>query len=394
MAGTTTLILGGGWGGLTAAHHLRSNLPTEHRIVVVERSHTFAICVSYLWLMNGKRDNLTQIQRDMAQLKRPGIEWVHAEALSLDPANLVVKTSEGELSGDYVVLALGAELAPDAVPGFDEAAHNLYDGVGATELRTALEQFAGGRLVVLVAGTPFRCPAAPYEAAMLVEALLRERGLRDRTELSFYTPEPQPMGAAGPEVGQALVDMLSSKGISYHPMHTVETIDPESKTLEFADTSVAFDLLVGIPPHRPPALLAAAGLVDETGYVPVHPQTLEIVSEVEILEVAYPGVFAIGDATSVRLHNSMLLPKAGVFAEAQATVVADAIAADIRGEPSTSRFDGTGFCYVEVGDGLAAYGSGDFFAFPEPRVKLEPPNPEMWKAKEEYEQLLENWFDN
>ncbi|MEE8492189.1 MAG: FAD/NAD(P)-binding oxidoreductase [Acidimicrobiia bacterium] len=393
MTGSTILILGGGWGGLATAHHLRRDLAPEHRIVVVERSDTFSMCVSYLWLMNGKRQSLTQVRREMATLKRPGIEWVQAEALSLDPIDRTVDTSEGRLTGNYVVLALGAELAPDAVAGFDEAAHNLYDGAGAVGLRAALESFTGGQIVVLVAGTPFRCPAAPYEAAMLVEAELRERGIRDRTEMSFYTPEPRPMLVAGRAVSDALENMLSEKGIGYHPQHQVESIEPDTRTLHFADKTVPYDLLIGIPPHRPPALLAAAGLADDTGYVPVHPQTLEILSNLETLEVAYPGVYAIGDVTSIRLLNQLLLPKAGVFAEAQAQVVADAIASEIRGEPRSANFDGQGSCYVETGDGLAAYGSGDFYAYPEPRVKLEDPTTAARQAKEEYEQLLDAWFE-
>jgi sulfide:quinone oxidoreductase len=359
---------------------LRRDLAPEHRIVVVERSDTFSVCVSYLWLMNGKRQSLTQVQREMATLKRPDIECVQAEALSLDPTNRTVDTSEGRLTGDYVVLALGAELAPDAVAGFDAAAHNLYDGAGAVGLRAALGDFTGGRIVVLVAGTPFRCPAAPYEAAMLVEAELRERGIRDRTEMSFYTPEPRPMLVAGRAVSDALENMLSEKGIGYHPQHQVESIEPDTRTLHFADKTVPYDLLIGIPPHRPPALLAAAGLADDTGYVPVHPQTLEILSNLETLEVAYPGVYAIGDVTSIRL-------------EAQAQVVADAIASEIRGEPRSANFDGQGSCYVETGDGLAAYGGGDFYAYPEPRVKLEDPTTAARQAKEEYEQLLEAWFE-
>jgi sulfide:quinone oxidoreductase len=173
----------------------------------------------------------------------------------------------------------------------------------------------------------------------------------------------------------------------------VESIEPDTRTLHFADKTVPYDLLIGIPPHRPPALLAAAGLADDTGYVPVHPQTLEILSNPETLEVAYPGVYAIGDVTSIRLLNQLLLPKAGVFAEAQAQVVADAIASEIRGEPRSANFDGQGSCYVETGDGLAAYGSGDFYAYPEPRVKLEDPTTAARQAKEEYEQLLDAWFE-
>lgn len=393
MAGKTVLILGGGWGGLTAAHHLRGLLSDEHRIVVVERNDTFGFCVSNLWLMTGERRDLDQVRRKMEHLKRPGIEWVHAAATNFDPAARTVETDAGRLSGDYVVIALGAELAPEAVPGFSEAAHNLYDGDGAAELGLKLEGFEEGQIVVLVAGAPFKCPPAPYEAAMLLEALARKRGIRDRVELSLYTPEPQPMGVAGPEIGEELVGMLSARGIGYHPLHAVTRIETGPDALYFDDRAVPFDLLIGVPPHRAPRLITDAGLTDDSGYVPVHPQTLEILADAENLQTQYPNVFAIGDVTAIRLLNSMLLPKAGVFAEAQAQVVAATIAADVQGEEPPAGFDGRGFCYVEVGDGQAAYGSGDFYAYPGPRVSLEPPTAEARRAKGEYEQLLDSWFD-
>jgi len=393
MASRTVLILGGGWGGLTLAHHLRGLLSSEHRVVVVEHNDKFGLHVSNMWLMAGERTGLDQVQRDMGKLKREGIEWVHTQAQQLDPVTRVVETDAGRLSGDYVVIALGAELASHSVPGFAAGALNLYDPEGAVEIREALERFDGGKIVVLVGGVPFRCPAAPYEAAMLVEAFLRERGIRDQTDLSLYTPEPQPMGVAGPAVGEALVGMLEERRIGYHPKQTVTKIEPESRTLHFGNQVVFFDLLIGVPPHRAPSLVTDAGLVDATGYVPVHPQTMEILSDPDTLQVHYPGVFAIGDVASIRLLNAMLLPKAGVFAEAQAQVVATAIADDIRGELSRARFDGNGFCYVEVGDGLAAYGSGDFFAYPAPRVRIDPPTEEYRRAKEEYEQVLDTWFD-
>ena len=392
MSGPTTLILGGGWGGLTAAHHLRGLLSPEHRIVVVERNDTFGLGVSNLWLMTGEREGLDQVRRDMHMLKSQGIEWVHAEASSFDPETRAVDTAAGRLAGDYVVLALGAETAPEAVPGFSEAAFNLYEAEAALELHAALERFEGGKIVVLVAGAPFRCPAAPYEAGMLIEAMIRNRGVRDQIELSLYTPEPHPMLVAGPAVGEALESMLRDRGIVYHPQRTLTSVDPESRTIHFEEGTVPCDLLVGIPPHQAPTLMAEAGLIDDSGYVPVHPQTLEILSDPETLEVQYPGVFAIGDMTAVRLLNSMLLPKAGVFAEAQAQVVAASIAAKIQGEPRPHGYDGYGFCYVEVGDGLAANGSGDFYAYPGPRVTLETPSASARRAKEEYEQVLDTWF--
>lgn len=394
MSGKTVLILGGGWGGLTIAHHLRSLLPPEHRVVIVERNSHFSLHVSNLWLMTGERSHRGHVERPMKALKRDGIEWIHAEARGLDPVRRTVTIETGELSADYLVIALGAELAPQVIPGFEEAAFNLYEVEGAIQLHQALEAFGGGKIVVLVAGVPFRCPAAPYEAAMLMASALRERSIGDRSEVALYTPEAHPMAVTGPAVGEALESMLEEKTVSYHPQHQVTEIDPVSRTVYFGEVTTTFDLLVGIPAHKAPPVVRDAGLIDDSGYIPVHPQTLEVLGDVDTLETRFENVFAIGDVTSVRLLNQMLLPKAGVFAEGEAAVVAAAIAADVAGEPKPRGFDGAGFCYVEVGEAMAAHGSGDFYAYPAPRVTLEMPTKEARNAKEEYERVLETWFES
>lgn len=393
MGAKMVLVLGGGWGGLTAAHHLRGLLPQEHRVVVVERNATFTLGPSHMWLMTGERQRLNDVTRGMDALKRPGIELVRSDIHSIDPVARTVATGTGSLSGDYVIIALGAELAPELLPGFSEAAHNLYDPAGAADLGGVLEAFQGGRIVVLVAGAPFRCPAAPYEAAMLVEASMRRRGIREQCHISLFTPEPRPMGAAGPAIGDALEAMMSERGIDYFREHVATSVEPAAQTIQFGERSVPYDLLIGVPPHRPPSVVADAGLVGAAGYVPVHPQTLEILSDPDTLETRHPNVYAIGDVTAVRLLNSMLLPKAGVFAEGEARIVATAIAADILGEPAPRGFDGKGMCYVEIGDGMAAFGSGDFYAYPGPRVRLDEPSAASRRAKEEYELLLDAWFD-
>jgi sulfide:quinone oxidoreductase len=393
MAGKAILILGGGWGGLTAAHQLRGMLSSEHRILVIERSATFSLGVSHLGLMTGERQSVSQIQRDMAKLKRPGIEWVHGEVHRVDPDTRSVETSSGEFYGDYLVLALGAELDPESIPGLAESAFNLYEADEAAALHDELERFDRGRIVVLVAGAPFRCPAAPYEAAMLIEGWTRSHGIRDQIEIELYTPESIPMAVAGPAVGDALRTFMDSRGIGHHFEHQVTNIDSTTRTIRFGDEAVSYDLLVGIPPHRAPAALGTEGLVDSTGYVSVHPQTLQLLSDRDTLEVRCPGVYAIGDVAAVRLMNDMALPKAGVFAEGEARVVAAQIAAEINGEPRPGVYDGHGFCYVDVGDGLAAYGTGDFYAYPAPRVTLKEPSEAGRRAKEDYESLLDDWFE-
>jgi len=377
MSGKTVLILGGGIGGLTAATHLRRlSSPAEPRIVVVERKRAFSACMANLWIMTGERKDPREGQRELGALSNAAIEVVHADVQSIDPAAKTVQTTAGKLEGDYIIIALGAELNPRAVPGFAEAALNLYDTQGALHIQRALEEFEGGRIIVLIARTPFSCPAAPYEAAFLIDSLLRERGVRHRSEIALYTPEDQPMLVAGPAVGAALVKMLEERGIELHWEQIPMKIDPASRRILFELEDTTFDLLVGVPAHKVPQSVRESQLVDASGWVPVDATTLQ---------TRHPGVFAIGDVTAVRLANGMFLPKAGVFADGQARVVAENIAAEIGGGGAPSQFNGYGFCYVEVGDGMAAYGSGSFYGLPGPRVTLEPPSDRFRKEKEEIE---------
>jgi sulfide:quinone oxidoreductase len=376
MSGKRILILGGGIGGLAAAGHLRRLLPRDHEIVVVEKKETFSLCMANLWLMTGERESLQEGERQLAELAKKGIEWVRGEVEMLDPNRRIVQTTAGTLDGDYLIVALGAERAPQAVPGFPEAALNLYEADGALKIREALADFSGGRIVVLVSRTPFSCPAAPYEAAFLIDSVLRERGVRDRSEIAIYTPEDQPMPVAGPAVGAPLVEMLTERGIEFHKEQIALKIDAASRKVLFEIDETSYDLLVGVPGHKAPRSVRESQLVDASGWVPVDAATLQ---------TRHPGVFAIGDVTAIRLANGMFLPKAGVFADGHARVVAENIAAEIGGSGGTSQFKGYGFCYVEVGGGVAAYGAGNFYGLPGPRVTLEQPAERFRKEKEEIE---------
>jgi sulfide:quinone oxidoreductase len=333
-----------------------------------------------LWLMTGERQRAEEGERELSSLAERGIEWVRAEIAAIDPVARTVGTSAGTLEGDYVVIALGAERHPEAVPGFAEAALNLYEPAGAVRIREALETFPGGRVVVLVARTPFSCPSAPYEAAFLVESLLRRRGVRERSQVAVYTPEDLPMPVAGPEVGSELVRMLKEHGIEFHAEQIVMRIEPASRTARFELEDAKFDLLIGVPPHRAPGALRAAKLTDASGWVPVDASSLR---------TRYVGVYAIGDATSIRLPVGMFLPKAGVFADEQARIVAENIAAEIAGKAAGKRFNGHGFCYIEIGDNMAAYGAGNFYGIPAPTISLEPPSTRFCKEKHEIERAAQ-----
>ncbi len=365
----TVLVLGGGIGGAAAANALRERLGERHRIVVVDRDADQVFAPSLLWLMVGQR-RPAAISRPLARMLRPGIEVVRSEVRGLDPVTRRVTTDAGELTGDAVVIALGADLAPEAIPGYAEAAHDFFTLDGAGRFADALAAFSGGRVVVAISALPFKCPAAPYEAAFLIDADLRRRGLRDRSTIELHTPEPAPMPVAGPVLGRAVVDLLSERGIRYFPGHPVAGYDAAASEVRFTDqTAVGFDLLAAVPPHRPPAVIAGSGLAGPSGWIPVDRETLETRST---------NVFAIGDATAIPLANGKLLPKAGVFAHAEARVAAAQIASRLEGG-SAARFDGNGYCWVELGAGVAGFASGNFFADPEPAVTLRRPS-RTWHA--------------
>jgi len=341
--------------------------------VVVEQKETFSLCMSNLWLMTGERQTPEEAERPMSGLEQKGIEWLRGEVQTVDPKTRTVRTSVGSLDADYLIVALGAERNPGAVPGFAEGALNLYDAEGAQHIRRALAGFSGSRIVVLISRTPFSCPAAPYEAAFLIEDVLRKRGVRERTEIAVYTPEDLPMPVAGPIVGESLVQMLREHGIEFHSEQIVLKIDAANRRILFEIDETSYDLLVGVPPHAAPQVARESGLVDATGWIPVDQGTLE---------TRHPGVFAIGDVTAIRLPNGMFLPKAGVFADGQAHSVAEKIAADVGGGSEPPRFNGHGFCYIEVGNGMAAYGSGNFYALAGPSVTLEEASQRFRKEKE------------
>jgi sulfide:quinone oxidoreductase len=360
------VILGGGVGGLVAASELARLLPHSHRILLVEKSASHAFAPSFLWLMTGDRQP-AQITRPLRALVRPGVDIVQAEVRAIDLASGRVETGGEAIAYDYLIVALGAELAPGAIPGL-ESAHTFYTLEGAEKLRDALASFTSGTVAVVVSALPYKCPGAPHEGAMLLRDFFRRRGLSSKVELHLFTPEPQPMPVAGPELGAAVREMLESRKVAFHPSHKLAAVDPSTRELAFeGQPSVGYDLLVAIPPHRGPRLVQEAGLSNETGFVPVDRRTLATREE---------RVYAIGDVTAIPIPGRwkpdvpLMLPKAGVFAHGQALVVARRIAAEIAGTRVEEDFGGDGYCALEAGEGAAGFAFGDFFGEPSPKVHL------------------------
>ena len=379
----TVVILGGGVGGLVTANELRKALPKAHRVVLVEREQSFVFAPSLLWLITGWR-TAEKISRPLARLAKKGIAVVQGEIQHIDAGRREVMVNGPTLAGDHLVIALGAELAPDAIPGLAQAGHNFYTLAGAESLRDHLKGFSGGKLVILTAAPAYKCPAAPYEAAMLMEHHCRKRRIRERTQIDLFTAEPGPMGVAGPDVSKAVRQMVEAKGITYHPEYQIKEVDPVTRRLRFTNgTEAPYDLLAYVPPHRAPRVVRESGLVGESGWIAVNRRTLE---------TAFPGVYAIGDVVSIPLALGKPLPKAGVFAHYEGQVVARNIARAIIGKGKPAAFDGNGECFVETGDGKAGFGKGNFYAEPVPQVTLHAPSRHWHAAKVLFERnSLRRW---
>ncbi len=367
MSSKHIVIVGGGIGGLVVGNELRRRLPRDHRITIVEKNAQHAFAPSFLWVMTGNR-RPGQITRNLRELLRPGVELAEADVLHIDLAAQRVRTATLDFPYDYLVVALGAELAPQDIPGLAESAHTFYTLDGSIKLRDTVAGLSRGKVAVVVSALPYKCPGAPHEGAMLLADYFRRRGVRQEVEVHLFTPESQPLPVAGPQLGEAVGRVLGEKGIGFHPLHKLTGVNPESRQLFFEGKEpFTYDLLVAIPPHRAPALVREAGLANEAGWIPVDRSTLS---------TKHQNVYALGDVTAIPIPGRwkpdapLMLPKAGVFAHGQALVVARRIAAEVAGARADSIFCADGYCMLEAGEDVAGFAFGNFFAEPVPQVQL------------------------
>jgi sulfide:quinone oxidoreductase len=372
MNSNTVLILGGGSGGLATAGRLKELLGDKVSVTVIDKQRSFVLGFSLLRVMTGEKTE-QEVTVSKEKVSQKGIKFINTEVNGIDVKNSIVTTGQGEFAYDYLVIALGAELAPEKVPGFESAFH-MYTLEDAKKLRDALSSFRGGSIRLIVSSTPFKCPPAPYEAAMLIDDYLRSKGLRDKSDIQMFTPEPQPMPIAGPEVGNTVVSMLNEKGIGFHNNAKVSLIDGSSKQIVFENgTREKYDLLIAIPPHTSPKVIRESGdLADASGWISVDPKNMQ---------TKHDRVYAIGDVAAVKLPSGMMLPKAATFAFGQAEIVASNIASSVLGTETRS-WDGFGECFIETGSGNAAYGSGSFYSSPKPVINLQIPSKELRERKD------------
>ena len=370
------VVLGAGFGGLELTTRLSDEFGEGVDVVLIDRTDSFVFGFSKLEVMFG-RATAPAVHHRYADIVKPGVRFVQTNITSIDPGSKRVETEAGTFDADILVVALGADLDPDATPGLVEGGHEFYTEAGAFACRDVLAAFEGGRVIVAVTSTPFKCPPAPSETALLMHDFLLRRGVRDASQIDLVMPLPVPIPPS-PDASRALLAAFEERGIGWHPSTLVRALDGERRVAVLGDESeMPYDLFLGVPKHVVPSVVAASGLAVD-GWIPVNPLTLE---------TSAPDVYAIGDVTSVGT------PKAGVFAEGQAAVAANRIAARIRGDAESAEYDGRGICYLEFGHDQVAKVDVTFLSGQAPQGRLEGPSQMLAADKVEFgTSRVRRWF--
>lgn len=371
------LVLGAGFGGLELTSRLSEEFGDELDLTLIDRGEGFVFGFSKLDVMFGRRtsDAVLHPYRDLV---KPGVRFVRSTVRAIDPVAKRVETDAGVFEADVLVVALGADLHPERTPGFVEDGHDFYSVRGAFALRDVLDRFDGGRVVVGVTSTPFKCPPAPSETALLMHDHLVGRGGRADSEISLVMPFGVPIPPS-PDASAAVLAAFEDRGIAWVPERIVVGLDPERHVAMLSDGSeLPYDLFLGVPAHEVPEVVAASGLAVD-GWIPVDPATLE---------TSFPDVYAVGDVTSVGT------PKAGVFAEGQASVVAERLSARLRGDDESTFYDGRGLCYLELGGDEIAKVDVTFRPGERPVGALVGPSRDLMADKAEFgTSRVQRWFD-
>jgi sulfide:quinone oxidoreductase len=363
------LILGAGFGGLELATRLSETIPDVVRVTLLDRNDAFLFGFSKLEVMLG-RQSAEEVKLYYRDIAKEGVEFRQERVTSIDASARRVTTDAGSYDADFVVVALGADYDTAATPGFEAGAHEYYTLAGAERLRDELGEFDGGRVLLSILGQPFKCPPAPFEASFLLHEYFTQRGIRDSVQMSTTFPMQRPVPVTG-AVAQMFRDGLAERGVEELPQRLVTGIDPARCTAQLASGEVMpYDLFIGIPVHRAPEVLTASGLT-VNGWVPVDQDNLR---------TEFPGVYALGDVCT----GPRTVPKAGIFAESAALVVADDIAAAISGAEPPAPFEGSGICYAEFGAGLVSKVEVNFLKGEGPEAQRYDPSREYALEKEEF----------
>jgi sulfide:quinone oxidoreductase len=361
------VILGAGFGGLELATMLSEAVGEDVAVTLIDKNDTFVFGYSKLDVMFG-RTSPEAVRLPYRDIVKPGVRFLQETVTSIDPEARLVTTDAGEHEADVLVVALGADYDMDATPGLAEAGNEFYSVEGAELLAELLPAFSRGRAIVGVCGAPFKCPPAPSECALMLHDYLSVRGVRDDCEISLVMPFGKPVPPS-PDTSEALLHAFAERGIEWVPGRRVASLDGDRSVAVLDDgREMPFDLFLGVPKHRAPDVVLASGMADE-GYVPVRSETLE---------TRFPGVYAVGDVATIGV------PKAGVFAEGAARVVAASLIATLRGGEQPGAYGGLGSCYIEFGGGRVGRVDIDFLGGPKPTGTFREPSTALVTEKHDF----------
>ena len=371
------VVLGAGFGGLELTTLLSETFGEAIDVVLVDKAESFVFGFSKLDVMFGKK-SLGEVRHPYRDVVKPGVRFVQSKVRAIDPEARRAVTDAGTFEGDFLVVALGADYDVAATPGLAEGGNEFYSVSGAATLRDVLPRFEKGPAIVGVTGKSFKCPPAPSEAAFLLDDFLRARGRRSDTEISLVMPFGTPVPPS-PDTSAAILAAFAERGIGFVKDQLVRSLDPARKVAVLQDgTEMPYGLFLGVPVHKVPAVVAESGLAEADWWIPVDKQTLA---------TRFPGVYAVGDV------NAVGTPKAGVFAEGSARVVAKGLIAQIRGDAPPPPYDGAGSCYVEFGHDQVARVDVNFLSGPKPTGTFRPPSEEIVAEKVLFgSSRLKRWF--
>jgi sulfide:quinone oxidoreductase len=357
------VVLGAGFGGLELSTMLSEAVPDEVEVTLIDKSEAFVFGYAKLDVIFGRK-TANAVKLHYRDIAKPSVRVLQETVTKIDPEAKTVTTDQGEYEADVLVLALGADYDFDATPGLADV-DEFYSVAGAEKLAGVLQGFSEGRAVIGVCGAPFKCPPAPSECALLLADELTERGVRNKCEITFVIPLPAPVPPS-PETSAALRAEFEQRGIQLITGRRITRIDAARRAVLDDGTEIPFDLFLGVPKHRAPDVVIESGMTED-GFVPVDSDTLR---------TRYPDVYAIGDVCTAGV------PKAGVFAEGAARVVANQLIAQIQGGEDPERYLGQGSCYIEFGRGRVARVDIDFLSGPEKTGTWNPPSEELVAEKE------------
>jgi sulfide:quinone oxidoreductase len=370
------VVLGAGFGGLELTSILSETIGDNLELTLIDKNDTFYFGFSKLDVMFGYKEP-GAVKLAYSHIVKPGVQFRKETVTAIDPVSKKVTTNKGTHEADILVIALGADYDIAATPGLLEGGNEFYSFHGAEKLREVIPTFTKGHAIVGVTSTPFKCPPAPSEAALLLHDYLTEKDVRNNCEISFIMPFSVPIPPS-PETSQALMIAFEERNIKFIPKHLVREIDPLRHVAILDDeTEMPFDLFLGIPKHVAPEVLSNSGLL-VNGWIPVDRNNLK---------TQFDNVYAIGDVTSVGT------PKAGVFAEGAAKVAAASIIAELKGGAASSPYTGAGSCYVEFGQHQVGRVDVDFFSGPKPTGTFFAPSKELVSDKKYFgSSRAARWF--